>query len=80
MTTSNEPTSSDKTGNEPITRDTLETAFSELRDDVDGAAPTLLARAAPAVVAAVVVVVCVAYLLGRRAGRLRSTVVEVRRI
>jgi hypothetical protein len=48
----------------------------QLQQRYDGAKPALLkARAAGAAAA-----VLVAYLVGRRRGRLRSTVVEVRRV
>jgi hypothetical protein len=63
-----------------ITRDDIEAKLREVAggidDTVDAARPTLLAGAA----AAVVVVGLVAYLLGRRRGKARSAVVEIRRL
>lgn len=63
-----------------ISRDDIEAKLREIRGEVDSTAtaakPTVLAVAAVAVVA----VVGVAYLLGRRKGRLKSTVVEIRRV
>ncbi len=63
-----------------ITRDDIEAKLRELSGDVGGqveaARPTLVAGLA----AAVVVVAAVAYLLGRRRGRARSAVVEIRRL
>jgi hypothetical protein len=63
-----------------ITRDDLEAKLREVRGEVDAAAgaakPVGLAVAAVGVVA----VVAVAYLLGRRRGRKRRTVVEIRRV
>lgn len=63
-----------------ITRDDLVAGFRQLKGDVDGATET--ARSAGAAVApvAVAVLLGLAYLLGRRRGRRRSTIVEVRRI
>ena len=63
-----------------VTRDDIEAKLRELKGEVDdqvGASkPYLLAAGA----AAVVVLVGVAFLLGRRRGRKRSTVVEIRRV
>ena len=62
-----------------ITRDDLEAELRAVVGDPEG--PVAGRRPALVVVAAVAVgvVVAVAYMVGRRAGRLRSTVVEVRR-
>ena len=62
-----------------ITRDDLEAELRAMVDDPEG--PVAGRRPTLVVVAAVTVgvVVAVAYMVGRRAGRLRSTVVEVRR-
>jgi len=65
---------------ERITRDDLE---AELRATVVGAEGPVTERRSSLVAGAVVVVmavVAVAWLVGRRAGQRRSTVVEVRRI
>ena len=63
-----------------ITRDDIEAKLREVSGDVgeqvEAARPKLVAGA----VAAVVVVAAVAYLLGRRRGRSRSAVVEIRRL
>lgn len=65
---------------ERITRDDLEAKFRELTGEVGGqveaARPQMLTVAAAGVLLAVVL----AYLLGRRSGRKRSTVVEIRRV
>ena len=64
----------------PIQRSDIEAKFRELtggvRETAATAAPIGLAIGAAAVVA----VIGVAYLLGRRRGKKRSTVVEIRRI
>ena len=65
---------------ERITRDNLE---AELRATVGGTEGSVAERRSSLVAGAVVVVVAVvavAWLVGRRAGQRRSTVVEVRRI
>jgi hypothetical protein len=65
---------------ERITRDDLE---AELRATVGGTEGSVAERRSSFVAGAVVVVVAVvavAWLVGRRAGQRRSTVVEVRRI
>lgn len=63
-----------------ITRDDLENKFRELQGDV--AETTEQARSYAIAVAAVVVVgiAAVTFVLGRRRGRKRTTVVEIRRI
>lgn len=64
----------------PITREDIEARFRELSGEVatevDGARSQLLTVG----VAVAVAVVTLAFLVGRRRGRSRSTVVEVRRI
>ncbi len=64
----------------PITRDSLEAKFRELQGEVDetrqSATSTLITVGAFVAVG----VIAVAFLAGRRRGRKRSTVVEVRRI
>jgi hypothetical protein len=68
------------TERERITKDDIEAKLREIRGEVDDTAqaakPALLAVAA----VALVVVVGGAYLLGRRKGKKRSTVVEVVRV
>ncbi|HSH60566.1 MAG TPA: hypothetical protein VK988_13200 [Acidimicrobiales bacterium] len=64
----------------PITRADIESKLREIKDDVEtttGAAKPYLAAA---VTVAAVVVVGLAYVLGRRKGTKTSTVVEVRRV
>jgi hypothetical protein len=65
---------------EKITRDQIEAKFREMTtgatDEVEGVKSQALAIGLAVVVASVAVV----YLIGRRRGRRRSTIVEVRRI
>ena len=65
---------------ERITRQRLEDALRDLQADIDQETPPLLVKVAYGVAAVTTVAVVLAYWFGRRAGRLRSTVVEVRRI
>jgi hypothetical protein len=65
---------------ERITRDQIEAKFRELTgdvgDEVESARPQILTVG----LAVAVVALAVVFLLGRRTGKRRSTVVEVRRI
>ena len=63
-----------------ITRESLEDALRDLQADIDRDTQPLLVRVAYGAAAAAGVLIGLAYLLGRRAGRLRRTVVEVRRV
>ncbi len=63
-----------------ITRDSLENALRDLQADIDRDTQPLLVKVAYGAAAAAGVLIGLAYLLGRRAGRLRRTVVEVRRV
>ena len=65
---------------ERITRDSLEAALRDLQGDLDEGSKPLLTKIAYAAGAATAVLVGLAYLLGRRGGRKRATIVEVRRI
>ena len=63
-----------------VTRDDIEAKLRELRGEVDTAGER--AKAGATVVAAVAAVTLLAavYLLGRRKGKKRTTIVEVRRV
>lgn len=65
---------------ERITRDSLEDALRDLQADIDRDTQPLLVKVAYGAAAAAAVLIGLAYLVGRRAGRLRRTVVEVRRV
>jgi vacuolar-type H+-ATPase subunit E/Vma4 len=66
--------------NEPrITKADLETKFQELQDDLQGRASDKKQSIIAAASIASAVVVLIAYLLGRRGGRKRRSVVEIRR-
>ncbi len=63
-----------------ITRDDLEAKLREMsggvEETVDAVRPKLISTAA----AGVVLAVLIAYLLGRRRGRARSAVIEIRKV
>ena len=72
--------SSNGTKTARITRDDIEAKLREISgevdDRVDAARPAVVGGA----VAVVLLVALVAYLLGRRSGRTRSAIVEIRRL
>jgi hypothetical protein len=67
-------------GTEPITRDQIEAKFRELTGEVSEEVQETRSQIVTVGLAAAVAVVAVVFLIGRRAGRRRSAVVEVRRI
>jgi uncharacterized membrane protein YvbJ len=62
-----------------ITKSDLETKFQELQDDLQGRASDKKQSIIAVASIASAVVVLIAYLLGRRGGRKRRSVVEIRR-
>ena len=67
-------------GNEKITRDDIESKLREIRGEVQDVGNDSKSYVLIAGVAALTAVVAGAYLLGRRKGKKRTTVVEVRRV
>jgi len=67
-------------GEKPIGRSDIEAKLREIRGEVDTTTERAKVPAIAVGVAAVVVVVGVAFLLGRRRGKRMTTVVEVRRV
>lgn len=63
-----------------ITRTDLETAFSRVVGDGQEAATTIVPQALVVAGAVALAVVALAFLAGRRRGRRRSAVVEIRRL
>jgi len=63
-----------------VSRDDIESKLRELRGEVDAVGESSRKVAGVVVVAVVVVVIAVTYLLGKRKGRKKTTVVEVRRV
>jgi len=68
------------TAEDKITRDQLEAKFRELTGGVSEEVDEVRSQAMAIGLAVVVASVAIVYLLGRRRGRRRSTIVEVRRI
>lgn len=64
----------------PITRDDIIKGFRELEGEVDERKDDALSLAMSIGIAVAVGVVVTAYIFGRRVGRRRSTVVEIRRM
>ena len=67
-------------GNEKITRDDIESKLREIRGQVEDVGNASKAYVVAAGVAVLTIVVGGAYLLGRRQGKKRATVVEIRRV
>jgi hypothetical protein len=65
---------------QPVTRQTIEAKLREIRGEVDTAARSAKPLVVAVGVAAAVLVVGAAYLLGRRKGKKRTTLVEIRRV
>lgn len=63
-----------------ITRDDLESKFRELQGEATSTAEQAKSYAIAAAAVLVVGVAAVAFVLGRRRGRKKTTVVEIRRI
>jgi hypothetical protein len=64
----------------PVTRADIESKLRQIRGEVDSTAKAAVPIGLAVGAAAVAVVVGVAYLMGRRKGRKRATVVEIRRV
>ena len=64
----------------PVSRADIEGKLREIKGEVDETTTPAKPYALAAGVVAVVAVVAVAYVLGRRKGRKKSTVVEIRRV
>jgi hypothetical protein len=66
--------------NEPVSRSDIESKLREIRGEVDSTATSAKPIALAVVGVAAVLVVGAAYFLGRRKGKKKSTVVEIRRV
>ncbi len=69
-----------RTNGRRITRDDLQEAFSRLAGEGESTAKAAVPQAAVVAGALALAVVALAYLAGRRRGRHRSAVVEIRRV
>ena len=63
-----------------ISREDLEAKFRDVKGDVDQRASAAKESAKPFIIGAGVLVLLLAYLIGKRVGKTKSTVVEIRRI
>tara|TARA_S200000501_G_C20258960_1_gene497764 strand:+ start:210 stop:422 length:213 start_codon:yes stop_codon:yes gene_type:complete len=63
-----------------ITRDELEAGFRELSNEVRGQVDEAKPKLLPAAVGGGMLLLLVAYLIGKRLGAKKSTIVEIRRI
>jgi hypothetical protein len=63
-----------------ITQDDLEAKFRELVEDVRGEASSAKSTIAAVGIVLAAIVLLIAFLLGRRGGRKRTTIVEIRRV
>jgi len=63
-----------------ITRDDIEAKLQELRGEVDQRAEAAKVPAIAVAIGVAVVTIAAAYLLGRRKGKRRQTVLEIRRL
>lgn len=68
------------TAADPITRDDLESKFRELEGEASSTAQQAKSYAMAAAAVVIVGVAAVAFVLGRRKGRKKTTVVEIRRV
>jgi hypothetical protein len=68
------------TNGRKITRDDLESAFAEVIGETEATTERSMPNLIVVGAAALIGVIAIAYLFGRRRGRSRSAVVEVRRI
>lgn len=64
----------------PVTRGTIEAKLREIRGEVETTAESARPYAIVAGVVVAVAVVGMAYLLGRRKGKKKTTLVEIRRV
>jgi hypothetical protein len=63
-----------------ITRDDLEAGFRELSNEVQGQVDEAKPKLRPVAVGGGLLLLLVAYVIGKRVGATRSTIVEIRRI
>lgn len=73
--------STDESGNiDHINRDVLEDTLRSLQGDINSKAPSFMMKVFYAAGIVAIVLTCLAYIVGRRAGRKRSTIVEIKRL
>ena len=65
---------------QPITPDDIEAKFTELKDEIDGTTTSAQQSILRTGLIVAVILLILAFLIGRRRGRAGRTVVEVRRV
>lgn len=65
---------------EPITRDDIEARFRKVKEQVDERAEKGKRAAIPAGIGVAILILFLSYLIGKRVGKKRSSIVEIRRI
>lgn len=65
---------------EPISRDQLASSFQAFKDDLDRSADEAAGKAVPFAIGGGILLLILVYLIGKRVGKKKSTVVEIRRI
>lgn len=65
---------------EPISPDDIRSSFRSFKDDIDRSADEAASKAVPFLALAGVALIIIVFMMGRRVGRTKSTVVEIRRI
>ncbi|MEO0494623.1 MAG: hypothetical protein AAF081_14530 [Actinomycetota bacterium] len=63
-----------------ITRDDIESGFRDLSNEIQGQVDEAKPKIIPAAVGAGLLLLFLAYVIGKRVGTTKSTVVEIRRI
>lgn len=63
-----------------ITRDDIESKLRAVKGDVDNRAQSAKQTLVPAGIAMAIVLLLLSYLIGKRVGKKKSTIVEIRRV
>ena len=66
--------------NEKITRDDLEATFADLQSGIQGKVESKKSTLITAATIGAVVLMLIVFMLGRRSGKRKTTVVEIRRV
>ncbi|MFT7473163.1 MAG: hypothetical protein ACI81L_000074 [Verrucomicrobiales bacterium] len=64
----------------PISKDDLEAKFRQIKTEVDNVTEGAKSKAVPAIAVGGILFILLMYLLGKRVGSKRSSVVEIRRL
>lgn len=64
----------------PISKDDLEAKFRQIKSEVDTVAGSAKNKAVPAALAGGILIVLIMFLMGKRVGKKKSSIVQIRRI